>query len=297
MENNIIKQLDIFFKSDKIKYLNFIIFLLSLANLQTLYNDDNPSHFFRDIIDNFNNKIDDLSLEKDLSLQNKLYTILSMIENYSAIPKEYKINTSLFNDSKLFYEKYLKDIINNNIYLTRFQQQLFIDCLDEKINYLFGMPTSFGKSFVIRLVAMYRANQNKRTIICVPTLALLNEYRIELNKINKLKNFEISSNPLFNSEFKILVSTQERLIDFKIKPNDLLIVDESYTIDDENLRGAILKSLTKNFLKENNSVKFFQPNIIRIDEKSFPIENKFTTKIINYSFCSQKEMDKENKKK
>lgn len=290
-KNSILTKLDeIFAKEGKNEYLNFIIFLLSFANLQTIYNDENPSMFFKDIIENFNSKIDDLPPSKEL------YTILSMIENYDSIPRNYKIKTKLFEESKSFYERKLQNIIKKTpIYLTRFQKELFDDCID-KNNYIFGMPTSFGKSFVIRLVALYRANENKRTIICVPTLALLNEYRIEFNKINDL-NVEISSNPLFNKNFKILITTQERLINFEIMKDDLLIIDEAYLIDDENLRGAILKSLTKQFLIKNNSVKFFQPNIIRIDNESFAIKNKFKIKIINYSFCTQKEMEIKKKTK
>lgn len=292
MNNKILSEyLEKLFLNNKRDYIQTIVLFFSLATLQTKFDDNNSFTFFKEIIDNFNRNIEELSNNKDIEYE--FLTALSLIENYIEIPSEYKIETKMFQESNNFYEKYLKDIMPDNkekIYLSRFQQELFESCLENN-NYLYAMPTSFGKSFIIRLISLFRSNQGKRTIICVPTLALLNEYRIELDKIN-FKKFKISSFHDLNENFDILVTTQERLLEFNINKDDMLIIDESYSIDDKDLRSAILKSLAIRFLNNGNTIKLFQPNIIKInsnDSDSFFRKFNFHIKKFNFSFCTQDE--------
>ena len=277
-------------KNDEL-ILEWIYFLSQIATLSNdTKNDD--SDFYNDIVEVFNcfigQKGEDF-LEKN---KKQIDQILLVLENYSNIKSisNYKITSLLYDESKEFSKKYINNFVENNVLLTEKQRKIFLSIL-AKTNDIYSMPTSFGKSFIIKLVAIYRANLGLKTIICVPTLALIHEYRRDFSIYNKHERIKISSSPE-NEESMIYVLTQERLLDYKITSrSDLLIIDEAYELLNKNLRSAILKSLCNHFLKNGNHIKLFQPNL-NLDKFTFinewflnvyKINSKISTQIL-YSF-------------
>lgn len=274
-------------KNDEL-ILEWIYFLSQIATLSNdTKNDD--SDFYNDIVEVFNFFISRKG--EDFLKKNKkqIDQILLVLENYSNIKSisNYKITSLLYDESKEFSKKYINNFVENNFLLTEKQRKIFLSILDET-NDIYSMPTSFGKSFIIKLVAIYRANLGLKTIICVPTLALIHEYRRDFSIYNKHEGIKISSSPE-NEESMIYVLTQERLLDYKITSrSDLLIIDEAYELLNKNLRSAILKSLCNHFLKNGNHIKLFQPNL-NLDKFTFinewflnvyKINSKISTQIV-----------------
>lgn len=272
-------------KNDKL-ILEWIYFLCQLATLSNNTKTDD-SNFYNDIVEIFNyfiNEKNDEFLEKN---KKQIDQILLVLENYSNIKNisNYKITSISYDESKNFSKKYIDNFISNNFLLTEKQRKIFLSILEET-NDIYLMPTSFGKSFIIKIVAVYRANLGLKTIICVPTLALINEYRRDLAIYNLNKKIKISSSPE-SEESMIYVLTQERLLDYKIKNrNDLLIIDEAYELLNKNLRSAILKSLCNYFIKNGNHIKLFQPNL-NLDKFDFINEWSLNVHKINSKISTQ----------
>ena len=129
------------------------------------------------------------------------------------------------------------------------------------------------KSLLIKLFALFRAYHNKRTFICVPTIALLNEYKSDFQKLDK-NNIRITSFDNIN-DAKIYILTQERMLNIEIEKDDVLIVDEFYEIIDNNLRSYILRSVINRFINNNCAVKMFQPSIVKINDSFKDVINNF----------------------
>lgn len=159
-----------------------------------------------------------------------------------------------------------KEIENNTInlqgnkYFLTGQQSKIFELTKNNDNFIISLPTSSGKSFIIRIIACQRLQKNKRTIIITPTISLLNEYKIEI------KNMGFYSSTHSLSSAKILILTQERAINLEFNEDDLLIVDEAYVIAAMDDRAGILVNVIKNAKDKKVNIKLFMPNIYKANK-------------------------------
>ncbi|QVK02063.1 DEAD/DEAH box helicase [Mycoplasma mycoides subsp. capri] len=176
---------------------------------------------------------------------------------------------------------------------------------------IFSAPTSFGKTFV---VFEYIARKKpKNVVLVVPTLALVDEYKLKIIKKYK-KNFE--NYKIFTSldlkydynhnEYNLFILTHDRVVGHNeistvLKKIDFLVIDEIYKLQNnensiENERVLILNLAYKVLMKHSEkyvllapflkSVKnmdklLIEPKLISTDFsavvneiKEYPIDNK-----------------------
>ena len=109
---------------------------------------------------------------------------------------------------------------------------------------ILSAPTSFGKSFVIDELLL--SDQYDNVLLIVPTIALIDETRRRLSKLD-LKHKIICFTNQELGDKNIIILTQERALEMRknITSLDLLIIDEFYKMDsnlskDESDRAGLL---------------------------------------------------------
>ncbi len=271
-------------------FLEEIYFFLSIATLPS--NDENI--LYDEIVEEFNLRLRRLYQSNDKNIFKKIDKISLLLENYKSINNNYTIKSKFYEKSNIFFNDYLAKILKENILLSNTQIKVFKNMVSND-NYIFGMPTSFGKSLIIRIASLYYSFIfSKKVYICVPTIALMNEYNDEIKKINNT-NLTISSS--MNWSANIYVLTQERMLDICFSKNELLIVDEAYYLNENNSRSAILNSVVNKAIKNNVYVKLVMPSIVGNSVTNYLNKNTlFKEMILFNSFCSRniEGMDIEN---
>ncbi|WKX02371.1 DEAD/DEAH box helicase [Candidatus Mycoplasma mahonii] len=171
----------------------------------------------------------------------------------------------------------------HNVKMNKHQKK-FIELLRDEKNYSISCPTSFGKSFLIRLLVkdLYK-KINKKMIIVVPTNALANEYHQQLLK-SEIPN---STLPIVDEKVKVL--TQEKAYQEKISFGDIIFMDEAYEmINTSSDRNILLAKLLKKVVDCGARIKLISPNIknpITIIPKS--ISDNFISEIFTYDITSR----------
>lgn len=176
-------------------------------------------------------------------------------------PFVHNISVENLLESPIFINKLLsKCKIESNdisIQLTPQQHDIFeIMKSPKNKNYIFSMPTSFGKSMLIRLFAEYNISRNRKTIIIAPTISLMNEY----HSIFKSKKIKVTSSAHTN-ENDVYVMTQERALNYEFNSSDVLIIDEAYELGTMSERTGIAYYTIHRALKQNCEIFMFMPNI------------------------------------
>lgn len=141
------------------------------------------------------------------------------------------------------------------------EQKKIADLIKLEKNIIVSAPTSFGKSLLIQeIIAL---DKYKNILIIQPTLALINETRINLKKFSKNYNVIVNTSQEMGNK-NIFILTAERVLEFENMPNiDYCILDEFYKLsslrDDE--RSDILNIAVKKVLELNPNFYFIGPNI------------------------------------
>lgn len=168
---------------------------------------------------------------------------------------------------KIRKKYYLSNFLNNT-YLHKEQKKLSEFILSGK-NVIASAPTSFGKSLLIEEIVA--TNKYKNIVIIQPTLALLDETRLKMQKYSEQYKIIVRTSQSFSeSKGNLFLLTAERVMEYDpLPPIDFLIIDEFYKL---SLRRIDERATTLNnaFLKiinnYNSKFYFLGPNIDNISE-------------------------------
>jgi hypothetical protein len=176
-----------------------------------------------------------------------------------------------------------KDNSRNENGLFRDQQTIYSKLksfIEKKENAVISAPTSFGKSFLLRKIICEIKGGNYFFI--VPTIALQNEYFVELQKENNPSNFFVGIDVMDDHKFykyekNIFILTQEKMVAFfrSIFENkkdvhiDYVIFDEfqEFLLEPFEVRGATMYSVLQFFKDRNVSCTFSLPLIAKPEVK------------------------------
>ena len=166
------------------------------------------------------------------------------------------------------------------------QAQVYWDLLDGR-NVVLSAPTSFGKSLITD--AIISAENKKRIVVVVPTIALIDETRRRLSKYNHTHKIITHSTQMAPEDGRgvIYVLTQERVIEREdLHDIDLLIIDEFYKLDPssaDEARSAILNHAFYKVLKTTKQFYLLGPNIHSIPQEFI---NEYNVKFIPTDYCT-----------
>lgn len=135
-------------------------------------------------------------------------------------------------------------------------------------------PTSFGKTFILREILFANRERYKNILLVFPTVALLNENSIVINKL--IKDFHLNYTVINNVYSKIEISnhniyilTPERtlklLADYEKLNIDFFFFDEVYKIDEDFNRDE------DNSKSENSNAEYLDEKNIKNRAKAFRI--------------------------
>ncbi|KMK91990.1 DEAD/DEAH box helicase [Rossellomorea marisflavi] len=146
------------------------------------------------------------------------------------------------------------------------EQKILANLIAEERNIIVSAPTSFGKSLLIQEIISL--NKYKNILIIQPTLALINETRINLKKFNGDYNIIVNTTQE-KEEKNIFILTAERVLEYEgLLDIDYCILDEFYKLssfrDDE--RSDVLNIALKKVFRNNPIFYFIGPNIDSISE-------------------------------
>lgn len=131
-------------------------------------------------------------------------------------------------------------------------------------------PTSFGKTLIVDALVVSRKYQNM--MIVVPTIALIDEVRRRLSRLNveyKL-GFRVITHPeQEQAERNIFVLTQERVLEAEDLPElGIAVIDEMYklSLEQDAERGPILNEALYKLQKLTKQLYLLGPNVGTISE-------------------------------
>lgn len=174
----------------------------------------------------------------------------------------------------------------NDLILTKEQKELF-DLFTECKKLVVSAPTSFGKSRIIREIVLH--NRYNRTVVIVPTNALLNETYISFLNDERFSDYDlIFSTHILPSERKsIYIFTPEKFdlySDEHYINYDFFVFDEVYKVSNKDSRSSVYANcLYKAYLKKSDYYligpyfKEFSENYLR---KTGGIFEHFKTDIV-----------------
>lgn len=154
-----------------------------------------------------------------------------------AYPLIYKLPQNENNNSN--YIDFLKVNIRKigNYYYTDKQINIYGKIFEKDKDIIFSAPTSYGKTHLslISIFDMINHSLIKNVLIIVPTKALINEYRKDINELNIKNDINIFESPYVTPDFNkinIFIYTQERAlvaVDYAgiSKKVDLILIDEA----------------------------------------------------------------------
>lgn len=221
--------------------INLLINLLSLINFDNEFDKENIQ-----LIKTANKMLADDSLDK--KLKNSLLAALKDFPS-TDVGEAHNISSKFLKDPALFVKD--KEFI-----LNEFQIKV-MEKIYKRGNHSISMPTSSGKSFMIRKFIKKNIEKFSKIIVIVPTNALANEY------ISRLKSSDIEAHESFGKG-KVFILTQERASGINSLPRESIIfIDEAYEMSDtKNERNILTAHLLHKFLKfDIYGIKLFSPNI------------------------------------
>lgn len=144
------------------------------------------------------------------------------------------------------------------------EQKILADLITMEKNLIVSAPTSFGKSLLIQEIISL--NKYKNILIIQPTLALINETRVNLRKFSDEYNIVVNTSQEVKLK-NIFILTAERVLEHESLPHiDYCILDEFYKLsssrDDE--RSDVLNIALRKVLQVNPIFYFIGPNIDKI---------------------------------
>ena len=143
---------------------------------------------------------------------------------------------------------------------------------------ILSAPTSFGKSLLIDALIAFQ--QPKTVVACVPTIALLDEFRRRMKR--RFSDYQILTSPIQTRDFNrnsIFIGTQERLRERKdLQSVDLFILDEFYKLDltrgDD--RALTLNAILSSIGRDAKQIYLLGPSIDDVDgSKRFRPDTEF----------------------
>ncbi len=149
------------------------------------------------------------------------------------------------------------------------QQRVFQKLLQGK-NIVLSAPTSFGKTLLVD--ALIASKKPNRTVIVVPTIALLEERRRALTL--RFPDYQVITQSFQepNSKCAIIVGTQERILERNdIDKLDLFVIDEFYKLDltSGDSRAKSLNLLLAKYIDISKQVYLLGPSI-----EENPLDNR-----------------------
>lgn len=223
---------------------------------QKLFAQENANKIIIKVLDIWD-KIDDSTKELwiDLIESAGFYPyLLKLIESNNQLDITSEIRSSYHSSNQL------EDITFHK------EQKILANLIAEERNLIVSAPTSFGKSLLIQEIISL--NKYKNILIIQPTLALINETRINLKKFSDNYNIIVNTSQEMEDR-NIFILTAERVLEYEGLPDiDYCILDEFYKLssfrDDE--RSDVLNIALKKVLRSNPVFYFIGPNIDRIPE-------------------------------
>ena len=159
-------------------------------------------------------------------------------------------------------------IENELIFLNRFQKEVYEACKNNETISI-SAPTSAGKSYILCTILLeHILSQKSNVIYVVPTRALISQVELDLRKLVKKYQLELTVNittvppqkGFDSTKSNIFIFTQERLHWFLLYNNveliDLLIIDEAHKIEDGN-RGILLQQKIEQIVQKNTQIKIY----------------------------------------
>lgn len=218
-------------------------------------------------------ELDDNTLARELTIRildarDELDTqyqdmLTSLLRAHGLFP--YIDPTTLSGDADLLaYEAHRPEgLPDEEIVFHAAQAAVYYHLLDGR-NVILSAPTSFGKSLIID--ALIASGKYNNVVICVPTLALIDETRRRLAE-RFGSDFKVVTHPSQGVEQRnLFVYTQERVVEQEdFPPIDLFVIDEFYKLDsqDEGRTGLLNQALYR-LLKTGSQFYFLGPNVEQI---------------------------------
>ena len=208
---------------------------------------------------------------------------------YLSFENEEKVSTR----ELLHYEFYRSENIPN-IVMHQKQAEVY-DAITCYQSIILSAPTSFGKSLLIEEIVASKQYQN--IVIILPTLALIDEFRLKLNKYKSHYKLIFTSKQTIGDR-NIFILTPERFLEIEGIPKiDFFVIDEFYKLDgtrSEDERVNVLNHAFYKLIKMTKQFYLLGPNIASIPhgfEQSYNcrfISSDFTTVSCDEFFIERK---------
>lgn len=188
-------------------------------------------------------------------LKCKQYLIMQFINLLDYYPHLQKLK---LNEEKMDFTDYINIELRkvDNMTLTTKQIELYRDIL-QKNQIIYSAPTSYGKTTICLngFIDLLKIEKINTLLIIVPTKALINEYKKNVNRLIRENGLHIdvieSAYNEFSKNKKIYIFTQERVLAFftdntRIADVDYILVDEAQAITyiKNNRTPLLLKALS-----------------------------------------------------
>lgn len=243
--NNIIN--NTYIDSIVFKYLKTTMLFISVYGLSKIRDN---------IIFNINFIIDNCCEFLHEETKNQLQELIITIDAYPLI---YKLGID--NKNNFDYISYLR--LNNRklgkYYYTDKQLSLYSKIFEKDKDIIFSAPTSYGKTHLslLSIFDMLKQALLKNVLIIVPTKALINEYRKNINSFNNA-NINVYESPYVTPDYNkinIFIYTQERALvalDYANLCNniDIILIDEAQSLADTLDDRALLLIKLLNYFKK-----------------------------------------------
>ena len=180
-----------------------------------------------------------------------------------------------FSLDSLVYNSFAASELDDNLALHPVQREV-LELIDKNKGLIFSAPTSFGKTFVVFEYICRKQPQN--VVMVVPTLALIDEYKLKIIKQYRDKfigyNIYLSIDPEKQydmSKKNIFIVTHDRVIDENVvsifESIDFLVIDEVYKLqkDIQNERVLILNIAYYNMVKRSAKYVLLAPFISGVE--------------------------------
>lgn len=134
---------------------------------------------------------------------------------------------------------------------------------------ILSAPTSFGKSLLID--TLITAKQPRTVVACVPTIALLDEFRRRMRR--KFPDYQVistSAKPRDENRRAIIIGTQERLRERRdLQEVDLFVLDEFYKLDLSrgDTRSISLNALLGSVGRRAKQIYLLGPSIDEVPDR------------------------------
>lgn len=227
---------------------NYINLLLEAINMYDENNEESKNRL-RDLVciisENDKLKQDPLIRELLYSASNKMRVFGYNVQNgfyHKNVEMEQNDSELTALRNQVICNNYRSKVRENNL-LDKSQKDLidFFESLEIK-RMLVSAPTSYGKTFIMREILYINRRRYNNVLLVFPTVALLRENAVEMEKLNKEKDLgyhviKSIDNEINQDERNIFVFTPERamqlLANYPDLKLDFFFYDEMYKIDED----------------------------------------------------------------